>query len=78
MKLAPMTQYKIAFYFVTFWLAIPFLFVVILAIFNPFWFRESFLRYTETLAGQLSKFRNELPLVKYYHDKAHLFDTLKA
>lgn len=77
MKLSPMAKYKIVFYFVTFWLGIPLVFTLILAIFNPFWFRDDFLRWNERFAARLARFRDTLPIVKYYDDKAHLFDIIK-
>ena len=78
MKLSPMTKYKIVFYFVTFWLAWPLIFTLLLAIFNPFWFRDDFLRWNERFAARLARFRDNIPFVKYYDDKAHLFDMIKG
>ena len=77
MKLSPMTKYKIVFYFVTFFLSWPLIFTLFLAVINPFWFRDDFLRWNERFAAKLSKFRDNIPFVKYYDDKAHLFDMLK-
>ncbi len=77
MKLSPMAQYKTVFYFVTFWLAIPMCITLILAIVNPLWFRDDFLRWNERFAAKLAKFRDQLPFVKYLDDKAHLFDKLR-
>ena len=73
-----MAKYKIVFYFVTFWLSLPLVVTLILAIFNPLWFRDDFLRWNERFAATLAKFRDNLPFVKYLDDKAHLFDTLKT
>ena len=72
-----MTKYKIVFYFVTFWLSLPLVVTLLLAVFNPFWFRDDFLRWNERFAAKLAKFRDQLPFVKYLDDKAHLFDMLK-
>ena len=73
-----MTKYKIVFYFVTFFLSWPLIFTLFLAVINPFWFRDDFLRWNERFAATLAKFRDNLPFVKYLDDKAHLFDTLKT
>ena len=78
MTLGPMAKYKIVFYFVTFWLALPLLVTLFLAIVNPFWFRDDFLRWNERFAAKLAKFRDQIPFVKYLDDKAHLFDMIKG
>ena len=78
MKLSPMAKYKTVFYFVTFWLSLPLIVTLILAIVNPFWFRDDFLRWNERFAAKLAKWRDQLPFVKYYDDKAHLFDMIKG
>ena len=78
MKLSPMAKYKIVFYFVTFWFSIPLLITLILAIINPFWFRDNFLRWNERFAAKLAKVRDNIPFVKYFDDKAHLFDLIKG
>jgi hypothetical protein len=77
MKLSPMRKYKIVFYFMTFWCALPLLVTLLLAIVNPFWFRDDFLRWNERFAARLAKWRDQIPLVKYLDDKAHLFDKLR-
>ena len=77
MKLGPMEKYKIVFYFVTFWLALPLVVTLILAIVNPFWFRDDFLRWNERFAAKLAKWRDNIPFVKYLDDKANLFNTLR-
>ena len=77
MKLSPMAKYKIVFYFMTFWLSLPLIVTLVLAIINPLWFRDDFLRWNERFAARLAKFRDNLPFVKYFDDKAHLFDMLK-
>jgi len=76
-KISPMTKYKSIFYFVTLFLAVPLLITLILAIFNPFWFRDSFLRWNERFAGKLAQWRDNLRIVKYYDNKAHLFDMIR-
>jgi hypothetical protein len=76
-KLSPMAQYRIVFYTVTSILAVPLLITMILAVFNPFWFRDSFLRWNERFATKISRFRDNIKLVKYLDDKAHLFDMLR-
>jgi hypothetical protein len=72
-----MAKYKIVFYFVTFFLAWPLIITLILAIFNPFWFRDDFLRWNEQFASRLARWRDNIKFVKYFDDKAHLFDTLR-
>lgn len=78
MKLSPMAKYKAVFYFATFWLALPLFVTLLLAIFNPFWFRDEFLRWNERFAAKLAKFRDEIPIIKYLDDKAHLFDIIRG
>jgi hypothetical protein len=58
-------------------LGLPLIFTLLLAIFNPLWFRDDFLRWNERFAGKIANFRDRLPFVKYLDDKAHLFDTLR-
>ena len=77
MKLSHMAKYKIVFYIVTFFCAIPLVITLLLAIVNPFWFRDDFLRWNERFAAKLAKFRDNISFVKYLDDKAHLFDMLK-
>jgi hypothetical protein len=74
----PMRQYKIVFWMITGPLLIPMTLIVILAVINPLWFRQDMLSWTEAFAGKLARYRDETKLVKYYYDKAHLFDKLKA
>jgi hypothetical protein len=77
-KLTPMMQYRIAFWSVT-GLLFPFFFVIVLlGIINPFWFRNDMLSWIERLARKTAEWRDGLVYVKYYHDKAFLFDKLKA
>jgi hypothetical protein len=78
MKLSPKTQYKLAFWSITGPALIPFIALVLLAIINPFWFRADMINWTEKAARKLAEWRDGTKFVKYYHDKAHLFDTLKA
>ena len=77
MKISPKFQYQLVFWFYTLFLIWPLLILVILAIINPFWFRDRMIRYTETFADKLSKFRDKMPYVKYFHDKANLFEIIK-
>lgn len=77
MKLSPMAKYKTVFYIVTFFCSLPLLVTLLLAIVNPLWFRDDFLRWNERFAAKLAKFRDQLPFVKYLDDKAHLFDKLR-
>jgi len=77
MKLSPMAKYKTVFYFVTAFCAIPLLVTLLLAIVNPFWFRDDFLRWNERFAAKLAKWRDQISFVKYLDDKAHLFDKLR-
>jgi hypothetical protein len=73
-----MFKYKMAFWSLTAPMMIPMVIIVLLAILNPFWFRNNMLSWTEQFARKLAIWRDETKYVKYYHDKAHLFDTLKA
>ena len=77
MKISPMLKYRLAFWSITLPLVLPFSILVILAILNPFWFRDSMLRWIEKFAGQLGKWRDNISYVKNSYDKAHLFDTIK-
>ena len=77
MKLSPMAKYKTVFYIVTFFLSWPLIITLILAIINPFWFRDDFLRWNERFAAKLARFRDSISFVKYLDDKAHLFDKLR-
>jgi hypothetical protein len=77
MKLSPMAKYKTVFYIVTFFLSCPLIITLILAIINPFWFRDDFLRWNERFAAKLARFRDSISFVKYLDDKAHLFDKLR-
>lgn len=72
-----MATYKLAFYSITIPLLVPMSIVVILAILNPFWFRDSMLRWVENLARVWGEWRDGIPFIKNAYDKAHLFDTLK-
>lgn len=76
-KLSPMMQYKIAFWSITGPLFPFFLIIVLLGILNPFWFRDDMLSWVERLARKTAEWRDDIKYVKYFHDKAHLFDTLK-
>jgi hypothetical protein len=78
MKLSPMLQYRLAFWSITGPLLIPMAVVLILAIFNPFWFRDDMLRWCERLAGKWGKWRDDVSYVKNSYDKAHLFETIKG
>jgi hypothetical protein len=73
-----MLKYKMAFWSITAPAMIPFAMLVILAIVNPFWFRNDFINWTEKFARRVAEWRDGIGYVKYYYDKAHLFDTLKA
>lgn len=78
MKLSPMQKYLIAFWSVTSILLIPMSIIVIVAILNPFWFRDNMLRWVERFAGKMGEWRDSIPFIKHAHDKAHLFDTIKG
>lgn len=78
MKLSPNAQYKLAFWSITGIALIPFLFLVVVAILNPLWFRTDLINWTERLSRKVAEWRDEKTYVKYYYDKAHLFETLKA
>lgn len=78
MKLSPNIQYKLAFWSVTAPALIPFLVLVLLAIMNPLWFRSDFINWTERFSRKVAEWRDEKTYVKYFYDKAHLFDKLKA
>lgn len=75
-RLSPKTQYNIVFWVVSLPL-VPI--VCILALFgliNPF-YRYDVQYFVEVIVYRLCHWRNTLPIVKYYHDKAHLFDILR-
>lgn len=78
MKLSPQTQLKIAFWSITAPLLVPVAVLVILAIINPFWFRISMINWVENVARKMGEWRDNKTYVKYYYDKANLFNTLKA
>jgi len=78
MKLSPNAQYKLAFWSFTAPALIPFLILVLLAIINPLWFRSDMINWTERLARKVAEWRDEKTYVKYYYNKAHLFDKLKG
>lgn len=78
MKLSPNTQYKLAFWAVTGPTLIPFLVLVIIAVLNPLWFRTDMINWTERLSRKVAEWRDEKTFVKYFYDKAHLFDKLRA
>ena len=77
MKLSPNIQYKLAFWSITGPVLVPFLGLVLIAVFNPLWFRSEMLNWVERFARTLGEWRDEKTYVKYYYDKAHLFDMLK-
>ena len=77
MKLSPNLQWKLSFWSITLPLIFPLTILVVLAIINPFWFRESFMSFVEKLARRLGHWRDEKTFVKYFYDKAHLFEKLK-
>jgi len=78
MKLSPNAQYKLAFWSVTGPTLVPFLVLVLIAILNPLWFRADMINWTERLSRKVAEWRDEKTYVKYFYDKAHLFDKLKA
>jgi hypothetical protein len=78
MKLSPNLQYKLAFWSITGPMLVPFLVLVIIAILNPLWFRADLINYVERLSRKVAEWRDETKFVKYFYDKAHLFDKLKA
>ena len=78
MKLSPKTQYTLAFWSITGPIMIPVLVIVILAVVNPFWFRNDFINWIERLTRKIAEWRDEKTFVKRFYDKAHLFDMLKA
>lgn len=78
MKLSPMAKYKTVFYIVTFFCALPLLVTLLLAVVNPFWFRDDFLRWNERFAAKLAKWRDQIKFVKYLDDKANLFNMIKG
>lgn len=71
-------QWKIAFWSITAPLFIPLAIVAILAVMNPFWFRDSLLLWVERFTRKLTIWRDDKTYVKYFYDKAHLFEKLKA
>lgn len=71
-------EYRIVFWSITGLALVPFIMLVIIAIINPFWFRNSFINWTEKFAKRFAEWRDGTKLVKYCYDKAHLFETLKA
>lgn len=78
MKISPNVQYKLAFWSITSLALIPVVVLVLFAIINPLWFRSDMIHWSEKFARRLAEWRDETKLVKYYYNKAHLFDTLKA
>jgi hypothetical protein len=78
MQISPMLQYRLAFWSITGTMLLPMIVIIILAVINPFWFRSNMINWTERFARKLAEWRDETKLVKYYYDKAHLFDKLKA
>ena len=77
MKLSPKVKFTCVFWFVTIPI-IPFvLLLVLIAILNPF-YRQDFLQYIEETVYRVTNWRNAIPIVKYYREKATLFDMLKA
>ena len=77
MKLSPMAKFTCVFWFVTIPI-IPFvLLLVLIAILNPF-YRQDFFQYIEETIYRVANWRNAIPIVKYYREKATLFDIIKA
>ena len=77
MKLSPMLKFHIIFWTVTLPI-IPFVILLVLVAFvNPF-YRQGMFRVVENLVYQVTNWRNNIPVVKYYREKAYLFETLKA
>lgn len=74
----PMLKYKIAFWCVSAPLVIPMIVIMCLVILNPFWFRKDAFNWFESFTKRVSKWRDQVSIVKYYHNKAHLFDMLKS
>lgn len=78
MKLSPNIQYKLAFWSVTGPALFPFMVLVLLAVINPLWFRTDMINWVERFSRKIAEWRDEKTYVKYFYDKAHLFDKLKA
>ena len=78
MKLSPMAKYKIVFYFVTFWLSLPLVVTLILAIFNPLWFRDGFFRWAEHSVNRLARWRNYRQYALYLGCDPEYWHTLKG
>lgn len=77
MRISPMVKYKLAFFAVTIVLSVPLFITLLLAIFNPFWFRDDFLRWNERFAAKMAKWRDNISFMRYLDDKANLFNILK-
>ena len=77
MKLSTNIQYKLAFWSITGPVLVPLLGLVLIAAFNPLWFRSEMINWVERFARTLGEWRDEKTYVKYYYNKAHLFDILK-
>lgn len=56
---------------------IPALLLIILALFNPFWFREQFFRWINTTVNRYSAWRNYKMYSIYLGTDAKLWTTLK-
>ena len=57
---------------------IPFVFVaVVLAVLNPFWFRDSFFRWTEQTVNKIAQWRNYRMYALYLGTDPKVWHTLK-
>ena len=77
MKITPMLQFNIVFWCVTLPAVPVVLLLILLAGINPI-YRKKFMNWVERSVMNFAMWRNDLRLVKYYYNKAHLFDLIRG
>lgn len=76
MKLSPNMQYAIVFWFYTWPIVLWAIVLVSMSFINPFW-RQRVLTWVDFHVDKICRYRNDIPMVVKYYNKAHLFDMLR-
>ena len=65
-------------YAVTYAILLPVLAVILVALINPFWFRDSMFRWVETKVNQIARWRNYQQYRLYLGTDPEMWHTLKG